>query len=85
MPVKDAKGVVIGILTSTNLTTFLVKRKLTLEDSIMKSVLKEYRRVSSGITLCELARIFVRHPFVLVDDKSIASNVDLLNFMKDHP
>jgi len=43
--------------------------------------MKEYRNVSSTIPLNELGRVLTRYPFVFVDNKFVASNFDLLNFM----
>ena len=84
-PVRSADGVVIGCLTSTILTTKLVKRKVTLDDQISKSVVKEFRSISSSTKLNELGRILGRHTFALVDNKYVVSSFDLLNFMKTHP
>lgn len=82
-PVKGADGNIIGCITSNHLTTRLMKKKTTMDDTLEKNVTKEYRNVSSGITLTELGRIFTRHSFVLVDNQYIISNHDLLKFMKD--
>jgi len=60
----------------------LLKKKVTLEDHLSKVVIKEYRNVSSTIPLHELGRVLSRNAFVIVDNKYIASNFDLLNFMK---
>jgi cystathionine beta-synthase len=46
-PVRTASGEIIGCLTSTILTTKLVKRKFTLDDKIDKAVMKEFRSISS--------------------------------------
>jgi cystathionine beta-synthase len=82
-PVRTADGTIIGFLTSTTLTTKLIKKKLTLEDNIGKSVVKEYRNISSATKLNELGRIFGRHTYGLVDNKYVVSSFDLLNFMKE--
>jgi hypothetical protein len=60
----------------------LVKNKVKMSDPISKALIKEYRNVSSTIPLHELGRVLTRNTFVLVDGKFIASNFDLLNFMK---
>jgi hypothetical protein len=60
-----------------------VKKKVTLQDPVSKVILKEYRNVSSAISLNELGRVLARHSFVFVDNKYIVSNFDLLNFMKN--
>jgi len=83
-PVKNAQtGDIIGCVTSTHLTTRLVKRKTTLDEKIEKNVIKEFRNVSSSVPLNELGRIFTRHNFAFVDNKYIVSSFDLLNFMKE--
>ena len=83
-PVKSSSGGVIGCLTSTILTTKLVKRKVTLDDKIDKCVVKEFRSISSSTKLHELGRVLGRHTFALVDNKYVVSSFDLLNFMKTH-
>lgn len=83
-PVKHAQtGNVIGCITSTHLTTRLIKKKTTLDEILEKNVIKEYRNVSSSITLNELGRIFTRHNFAFVDNKYIVSSFDLLNFIRE--
>jgi hypothetical protein len=81
--VKNESGSVVGILTSTLLMSKLVKKKITLDDPISKAILKEYRNVTSSIPLSELGRVLTRHAFVFVDERYIASNFDLLNFIKN--
>lgn len=81
-PVKDDEGKVVGILDCRFLTEKLIKKKLSVTDSIKLSVNKNFRKVSSWIKLNELARIFERQNYVLVDEKHIASCFDLLTFMK---
>lgn len=82
-PVKNSEGTIIGCVTSTLLTTRLIKRKCALNDKLEKNVNKEYRNVSSGTTLNELSRIFTRHNFAFVDNQFIVSSFDLLDFLKD--
>lgn len=60
----------------------LIKKKVTMDDPLSKVVNKDYRNVSSNIPLHELGRILSRNTFVLVENKFIASNFDILNFMK---
>jgi predicted transcriptional regulator len=82
-PVKNDKGEIIGMITSSILMTKLIKNKVTMNDPIKKVILKEFRNVSSSIPLHELGRVLARHSFVFVDNKYIASNFDLLNFIKE--
>ena len=82
-PVRNAEGQTIGCLTSTILTTKLIKRKVTLDDKIEKVVVKEFRSISSKTKLNELGRVLGRHTFALVDNKYVVSSFDLLNYMKE--
>ena len=70
------------MVTTSNVTTKLVKNKVTMKDKIATCCLKDYRNVSSNVPLHELGRIFKTHTFVFVDEKYIFSHIDLLNFMK---
>ena len=70
-------------MTSTHLTTRLIKNKTKLTETLEKNVIKEYRNVSSSIPLNELGRIFTRHNFAFVDNKYIVSSFDLLNFLSE--
>jgi hypothetical protein len=80
--VKDADGVIVGMVTSQMLMSKLLKNKVTLNDPIRKVAIKEYRNVSSTIPLHELGRVLGRNQYVFVDNKYIVSNFDMLNFMK---
>lgn len=71
------------MLTSTMLTTKLIKNKVKLTDPISKVAIKEYRNVSITTPLHELGRVLARHNFVFVENKYICSNFDLLNFIKE--
>ena len=82
-PVRNTAGEVVGCLTSTILTTKLVKNKVSMSDKIEKAVMKEFRSISSSTKLHELGRVLGRHTFALVDNKYVVSSFDLLNFMKE--
>lgn len=79
---KNSEGKIVGMLTSTMLTTKLVKKKVTMNDPISKVSVKQFRNVSGTTKLHELGRVLGRHNFVFVDEKFICSHFDLLNFMK---
>jgi len=81
--VKNKEGGIVGMVTATILTGKLIKKKVTISDSLERVVLKEYRNVSSTTNIAELGRIFQRHQFVFVDNMYIASSFDLLNFMSE--
>jgi len=70
------------VLDARFLTEKLIKNKLKASDTITLSIHKNYRKVSSTIKLNELARIFERQNFVLVDGLHVASWADLLAFIK---
>jgi len=78
-PVKMSDGST-GMLTTSIMTTKLVKNKISLDDAVEKIALKDMRNASSHITLNELARILNRHIYVLVEGKYVVSNFDLLKF-----
>jgi cystathionine beta-synthase len=82
-PVRNAEGKTIGCITSTILTTKLIKKKVTMDDKVEKAVVKEFRSISSTTKLNELGRVLGRHTFALVDNKYVVSSFDLLNFMKE--
>lgn len=82
-PVRNAAGEVVGCITSTILTTKLVKNKVSMSDKIEKAVMKEFRSISSSTKLHELGRVLGRHTFALVDNRYVVSSFDLLNFMKE--
>ncbi len=82
-PVRNAEGKTIGCITSTILTTKLIKKKVTMDDKVEKAVVKEFRSISSTTKLNELGRVLGRHTFALVDNKYVISSFDLLNFMKE--
>ena len=80
---RNAEGQTIGCLTSTILTTKLIKKKVTLDDQSDKVVVKEFRSISSKTKLNELGRVLGRHTFALVDNKYVVSSFDLLNYIKE--
>lgn len=87
MPVVDADGNIVGLVTEQHLMERFTKNKLTMDDPIGKFAMRDYRKVSLGIQLSELSRIFTRLHYVLVDGKYIVQQRDLLNFMmnKEQP
>lgn len=82
-PVVDKNGAITGIVTSANLMGRLVQRKVTVDTPLSEVVSRELRRVSSSLTLNELARILARNRFVLVDDKQIATVSDMLRILNE--
>lgn len=76
-PVRDGSQIV-GVLTKSDTTKWLVKRRVTQTDCIKMIVSKELRRVSKKISLNELARILDRSSFALVDKAQFVTTTDLL-------
>lgn len=73
----------VGMITSSLLLTKLATKKVTGEDPISRAMTKEFRNMSSGMPLSELARVLERQNFVFVDGSHIVSSYDLLEFMQD--
>ena len=82
-PVKDAKGEIVGMITTTVLMRKLNKQKVTLSDPIKQgmSLMKTVRKMSSDMPVHELSRVLERETFVLVDETHIATSFDVLDFM----
>lgn len=78
----DENNKVVGTLTAAHLMEKFTKRKLTMQDPIGKFAIRTFRRVSQGIKINELCRIFTRLSYVVVDEKYVLQHEDLLNFMQ---
>lgn len=74
----------IGILTSTSLIEAINKGKVTLESPITKAMLKTYRKISSSSPVSELARVFTKVPYVVVDEKFFLTHDDFLAYFKNN-
>lgn len=81
-PVLDENSKIVGTITAAHLMEKFTKRKLTMQDPIGKFVIRTFRRVSQGIKINELCRIFTRLSYVVVDEKYVLQHEDLLNFMQ---
>ena len=83
-PVKCSEtNKTLGMVKLNDLSTKLANKKVVLQDSVSLVMNKDYRDMSSEMPVSELARIFERQNFVLVDNKYIVSNYDLLSFMAE--
>jgi len=83
-PVKNAEtNKTVGMVKLSDLTARLANRKVSMSDSVSGVMTREFRNMSSSMPVSELARVFERQNFVLVDNKFIVSNYDLLTFMSD--
>ena len=83
-PVLDDSGKIIGVTTTAIITEKLVKNKVTLKDSILLAMTKEYRNVSSDVPLSELGRLLGIRSYVIIDGEYIATSADLLEFYKEN-
>jgi hypothetical protein len=63
--VDDATGI-LGVVTEGNITSRLLANRLKPSDSVTKALYAQFRRVTVGTTLAELARIFDRDHFAVV-------------------
>lgn len=81
-PVRE-KGKVIGAVTQTSIMSKLVKNKYKLTDPIKDAVSANFdlRRMTSKVTLNELARVMARNKFALVDDKHMVTVSNVLEMM----
>lgn len=81
-PVRNAEsGKTVGLVKSSDLTTRLANHKVTMDGAVSEVMTKDFRNMSSGMPISELARVFERQAFVFVDDKFIVTQFDLLEFM----
>lgn len=71
-----------GIIKQSELIFKLSKNKCTMTDTIEDSISDEFRQMSPQMPLSELARVFEKQTFVIVDKKFIVTNQDLLQFMQ---
>lgn len=74
----------IGIVTTSSLIEAINKGKVTLDSPVTKAMLKTYRKISSSTPVAELARVFTKVPYVIVDEKFFLSHADFLTFFKDN-
>lgn len=65
LPVVDGDKIV-GMVTEGNLTSQIVHKRVSLSDSVLKALYKQFKQVTLNTTLGELSRIFDREPYALV-------------------
>lgn len=84
-PVLNEEGTkFIGIVTTSSLIEAINKGKVNLDSPITKAMLKTYRKISSATPVSELARVFTKVPYVIVDEKFFLSHADFLTYFKDN-
>ena len=75
---------VVGFVTPGHISTKVIKRKVTLHDMVEKCLIKDFRHVSSSTTMNEMNRVLTRHSYVLVDNKYVATSMDVMTFLNEH-
>ena len=75
----DRKSPILGILTKSELTKQLVKKRVTETDPISRVTSKELRHVSMRISLNELSRVLDRNKFALVERTKFVTSSDLIS------
>ena len=78
--VVDDDNKVIGFFSTSFAMDKISKGKIIASDNVMLAVNKLYRKTSKDIPLSELSRIFALTSFVVVDEESVVTHHDLLNF-----
>ena len=78
--VVDDDNKVVGFFSTAVAMDKISKGKIVASDNVMNAVNKLYRKASKDIPLSELSRIFTLTSFVVVEDESLVTHHDLLNF-----
>ena len=66
LPVVDASGDVLGVVTEGNLTAKLVAGRVTGTDPVSEALFRQFKTVTLAAPLSQLARLFDKDHFVLV-------------------
>jgi len=66
LPVLAADGGILGVVTSGNINSMLLRKLVNPEDSVIKALYKQFKKVSMDTKLWELANIFDKDHFALV-------------------
>ena len=66
LPVLDAEGGVVGVVTEGNLEAAMIQGRCKASDEVSKAMFKRFRQVQLDTPLVDLARIFDRDHFALV-------------------
>jgi len=70
LPVTDSKGTLLGIVTGRQITNSLSNFKVkSLDDSIQKALIKDFKRQSLNDPIKYLSKAFNRHQLVLISDE----------------
>jgi cystathionine beta-synthase len=81
--VTDDSDKVIGLFTTDIAMDKISKGKIVTSDTVDNCLMKIFRKTSKDIPLSELARIFTITRFVVVDEESVVTHHDLLNFFDE--
>eukprot|EP00127_Corallochytrium_limacisporum_P004445 Clim_evm7s163 gene=Clim_evmTU7s163 len=79
LPVLDEKGAILGMVTEGNLHARLMSRKVRSQDPVTKVLYKQFKALSPGTSLGEIARILERDHFALVvsEQRNYDANGDM--------
>lgn len=66
VPVQSEHGKIEGVVTEGNLTSYITQGRVSPDDSCVKAMFKQFRKVSMQTSLAELSVIFDKAPFALV-------------------
>ncbi|XP_012269452.2 cystathionine beta-synthase [Athalia rosae] len=88
IPIVENDGTVLGVITSSRLTSDIISGKVSCTDAAVKVVIKQFRRLRSSDTLGRVSRILEKEGFVVVIDEKpaahlvgIVTRMDLLNYV----
>lgn len=85
VPVVDASGTLLGVVTNGQLLSKLASGHLQAKDPVKKGMFQTSNRVTNATTLGDLAELFDKEFFAVVckDQKVVhlATRIDLLNFI----
>ncbi|EQC33376.1 cystathionine beta-synthase [Saprolegnia diclina VS20] len=86
MPVVDASGTLLGVVTNGQLLSKLASGRLAAKDSVSVGMFQHFSRVLPTATLADLAETFDKEFFTLVCDANdrvshIATRIDLVHYI----
>jgi cystathionine beta-synthase len=82
--VANDDGTIHSVFTIDVAMDKIFKGKITTDDNVTKSTAKVYRKTSTDIPLSELARIFTLNTYVVVNEETIVTQNDLLEFFANN-
>ncbi|KAF0714922.1 hypothetical protein AaE_011460 [Aphanomyces astaci] len=84
-PVVDVSGTLHGVVTNGQILSKLASGRLAAKDPVARGMFQQFARVTSTTALGELAELFDKEFFAVVQGDNgalhIATRIDLLNFI----